>query len=180
MSDEGDARLRRSLGAEPNGGGAITSEVLILVGTETGNAEAFAGAIGVTLKELGFRPSVVHMEDAGLEAFDGTRGVIICTSTYGDGELPINAYDLHDLLVKGQPNLGGLVFAVCALGDSIYPDFCEAGKIWSLLLKELGAREAVERYEADAGPTEENLEGACEWAEQAAEKFKEADYARRV
>jgi MioC protein len=52
-------------------------------------------------------------------------------------------------------------------------DFCEAGRIWSRSLSGLRPWEVIERYEIDGFPEEEDIEGACEWIEQAAGRFEE-------
>lgn len=98
----------------------------------------------------------------------------MCTATYGEGELPMNSEDLYEALSEERPDLGGVLFVVCALGDSAYPEFCEAGKMWSRLLADLGAEEVVERHEIDAGPDEGDIKGAREWAERVAEEFAAA------
>lgn len=145
---------------------------VILVGTETGNAEDVAEEIRETLEASGIEIEIVDMEDdAGLAPFDGSRAVFVCTSTYGDGELPDNSLGLHELLEEEGPDLDGLPFAVCALGDSVYPDFCEAGKTWSRTLAGLGGREWMERHEIDGDPTDEDLEAVRAWARGAAEKI---------
>lgn len=148
-------------------------EAVILVGTETGSAEDVADHLASTLEELGIEREIVDMEEAGPELLDGSRAVVVCTATHGDGELPDNSLGFYEKLEKERPDLGGVVFCVCGLGDSAYPDFCEGGKIWSEFLSELGAEEAIERYEIDGFPEEGDVEGAREWAERAAGRFEE-------
>lgn len=148
-------------------------EALILVGTETGNAEDVADELAAALEGVGVEAEIVDMEDVDPALLDGSRAVIICTATHGDGELPENSIELYERLEEERPDLIGVLFAVCALGDSVYPDFCEAGGIWSRLLRELGATEVIERYEIDGFPEEEDIEGATGWVEGAAERFRE-------
>ena len=148
--------------------------IAVLVGTETGNAEDVAEALVVTLEGAGFEAEALDMEDVGPEVFGEEGAIVVCTSTFGDGELPFNSEDLYEALEDEKPALGHLSFAVCALGDSAYPDFCEAGGIWSRMLNELGAREVIGRYEIDEGPDEEDTSGACEWVERAAVEFAAA------
>lgn len=148
-------------------------EAVILVGTETGNAEEVAEDLAATLDELGVENEVVDMEEASPELLDGSRTVIVCTATHGLGELPDNSLDFYGGLEEERPDLAGVMFCVCSLGDSAYPDFCEAGRIWSRFLTELGAREVIECYEIDGYPEEEDVIEACEWMEQAVERFRE-------
>jgi MioC protein len=153
--------------------GGEMERVLILVGTETGTAEDVAGEMAEALEGAGVGVEVVDMEDVGPGVFGGGRAVIVCTATHGDGELPENSVGLYEQLVEERPDLGGVAFAVCGLGDSAYPDFCAAGRIWSRTLGELGAEEVIRRYEIDGWPEEEDVEGAREWAGRAVERFRE-------
>ncbi len=146
-------------------------EAVILFGTETGNAEELAEDLAATLTEAGITAEAVDMEEADPGLLDGGRAVIVCTATHGLGELPDNSLDFFEAVGEEWPDLEGVVFAVCGLGDSMYPDFCEAGRIWSCFLVDLGATEVVERYEIDGFPEQEDVEGACEWVLEATEKF---------
>lgn len=148
-------------------------EAVILVGTETGSAEEVAEDLAATLDELGVENEVVDMEEASTELLDGSRTVIVCTATHGDGELPDNSMDFFGRLEEERPDLSGVLFCVCGLGDNAYADFCEAGRIWSRFLTKLGAREVIERHEIDGFPEEEKMVEACEWMEQAVERFRE-------
>lgn len=144
---------------------------VILIGTETGTAEDVGDELLAALEEAGMEAEVLDMELARSDVFDGSRAVVVCTATTGDGELPSNSVDLFEVLEEERPDLSEVVFGVCALGDDHYEDFCEAGKIWSRLLTELGAEEVVERFEIDGFPEDEDIEGAREWAAGAAGKF---------
>lgn len=129
-------------------------EAVILVGTETGSAEDVADHLASALEELGIEPEIVAMEEANPVLLDGSRAVVVCTASHGDGELPDNSQVFYERLEKERPDLGGVVFCVCGLGDSAYPDFCEGGRIWSDFLSELGAEEVIERYKIDGFPGE--------------------------
>lgn len=144
---------------------------VILVGTETGASEDVADELLGAVEEAGMGAEILDMEVARTDAFDGSRAVIICTSTTGDGELPENSIDLYEALEEGEPDLSGVVFAVCALGDEHYEDFCRAGKTWGEFLRKLGATEVQERYEIDGFPEDKDIDGAREWVAEASEKF---------
>jgi sulfite reductase alpha subunit-like flavoprotein len=145
---------------------------VILVGTETGTAEDVADGLAAALEEEGVEVEVVDMEDADPGLLEGGRAVVVCTATHGDGEIPYNSWDFFEALKEERPDLRGVPFCVCGLGDSAYPDFCRAGKIWSGFLAGLGAREVVARYEIDGLVSDADVDGACEWMVRAAGKFK--------
>ncbi len=146
-------------------------EAVILVGTETGTAEDVADELAEALSEAGMGVGIHDMEDVGPGVVDPGKALIICTATHGDGELPDNSVDFYEAVEDEGPDFSGVSFAVLALGDSAYADFCEAGKIWSGFLKGLGATEVVERHEIDGCPEDDDIEGARGWATEAAVKF---------
>lgn len=148
-------------------------QVVVLVGTETGNAEDLTGELAVTLEGAGIETEVVEMEDAYPGLLNGSRAVVVCAATTGLGDLPEHSIDFFEALGEEWPDLRGMMFCVCGLDDSIYPDFCEAGRIWSHFLTDLGATEVVERYEVDGFPDQEDVEGVCEWVERAMQRFDE-------
>lgn len=152
---------------------------VILVGTETGTAEDVADGLAAALEDAGVEVEVVDMEGADPGVVGGGRAVVVCTATHGDGELPYNSWDFFEALEEEKPDLGGVPFCVCGLGDSAYPDFCRAGKTWSGFLTGLGAREVVERHEIDGLVSDADVDGACEWVVRAAERFEKLAAERR-
>lgn len=145
---------------------------VILVGTETGTAEDVADALADALEGAGVGVEVLDMEDADPDVLGGGRAVVVCTATHGDGELPYNSWDFFEALKEERPDLAGVPFCVCGLGDSGYPDFCEAGKTWSRFLAGLGAREVIERHEMDGLVDDEDVDEACGWVVRAAGRFR--------
>lgn len=143
------------------------ASILILVGTESGNAQMVADTLQEELSRTGHEVEV-RAEGDNLEGLDGGRVVLICTATHGLGELPDNIIPLHDALVREKPDLSALRYGVIALGDQTYDDtFCNGGKIMDRLFAELGARRIGERLEIDACtqplPDEDALEWTREW-----------------
>lgn len=141
------------------------SDVLILVGTVTGNADEVARGLAEIFANSDMQPVVVDMDDANPATLLAYPHIVVCTSTYGDGELPSNAEHLYAALEQERPSLQGYQIAVCALGDHLYdPHFCEAGRRFELLCAELGATVASERFQIDGGPTSDDIEQAQAWA----------------
>ena len=103
-----------------------SSEIKILFGSETGTAEEFAFDIENSLQNGGYRCSVSDMEDYNSADLASEDLVLIVTSTYGNGEAPYNAEDLYVWLETEEVELNQTSFAVCALGDSGYPQFCSS------------------------------------------------------
>jgi MioC protein len=148
------------------------SRVLILVGTETGNAEYIATELATALEFEELESSIVDMFDATPALVREHDQVIVCTSTHGDGDLPGNAERFYAALQREQPDLSHVRFTVCALGDHLYdPYFCEAGKTFESLFGRLGATNVIERFEIDGEPDTEQIEGAMSWALDVAAAF---------
>lgn len=143
------------------------ASILILVGTESGNAQMVADTLQEELGRAGHSVEV-RSEGDGLDGLDGERVVLICTATHGLGELPDNIIPLHDALKAQRPDLSKLRYGVIALGDQTYNEtFCNGGKTMDRLFAELGATRIGERLEIDACtqplPDEDAVEWAREW-----------------
>ena len=124
--------------------------VTILWGSQTGNTEGLAKKLSKRLTSEGHIPAIYDMAEYPRNDLPREKRLLILTSTYGDGEAPDNAADFHEFLLGDEaPELAGLEFAVFALGDSSYPDFCQCGIEFDERLAALGATRLCERIDAD-------------------------------
>jgi MioC protein len=141
------------------------AEIQILVGTMTGTADMVAQEVKQALEGAG-RPSDIHMmDDLDASVFAKAGVFLICTSTYGAGDVPDNAQRLFNSLETERPDLSGVTYGIIALGDTTYKDtFCQGGKRFDQLLTELGAKRAGEMlmHDASSGTLPEEL--AAQWA----------------
>lgn len=149
-------------------------DVLVLVGTRTGNAQRVAERVAEALAPVGFAVRVVNMIDAGPEVLEAADQLVVCTSTHGEGELPDTAVDFYEALAAARPDLGHLAYGVVALGDRHYERFAHGGALFRTLLDALGAVEVIDPFEIDQGPTLRDLSGAADWALVCAAAFAEA------
>lgn len=139
--------------------------ILILFGTVMGHAEQVAYDLAAALAEQDIATSVYDMEDVDHVLCEAARDVIICTSTYGNGDLPMNAEALFRALEEREPDLRDIRFAVCALGDRNYdPFYCAAGAAFSDLLTKLGAAQVVPPFTFDGDPLPDTIAEARQWA----------------
>ena len=144
------------------------AEILIVVGTESGNAQMVADFLAEELARLGHAVDIHGEGGAAAARLEARSVVLVCTATHGEGELPDTIVAFHDDLRAARPDLSHLRYGVIALGDQTDGEtFCHAGRVLDSLLAELGAHRVGERLEIDACtqplPDEDALEWAKEW-----------------
>jgi len=124
--------------------------LLILFGSQSGNAEDLASKAAKQSKQLGLSPTVKGMDEIQLSELPAFQRVLIYCSTWGEGEQPDNAEDLWQAAsADDAPSMQGCHFAVCALGDTSYEFFCESGKEWDGWFEKQGAKRLVPRIDCD-------------------------------
>src|SRR5437764_2947162 len=122
----------------------------ILYATESGNAERLASDMAKSARKLGFKPALLDMADLELTKLAKARRLVVIASTWGEGEPPARAVHRYaDLMSERAPRLDGVEFAVLALGDSAYAEFCAIGKAIDARLAELGAKRVIDRIDCD-------------------------------
>jgi len=143
----------------------VQQPISILVGTMTGTADMVAEEIKGVLAAAGHGVEILPMDRLDAAVFDRPGLFIICTSTYGQGDVPDNARDFFEGLKAGRPDLAHVRFGVFGLGDSTYFDtFNNGGKQFDDLLTELGASRIGARYEHNASGDELPEDAGAAWA----------------
>lgn len=143
--------------------------IQIYVGTMTGTAELVAEEVADGLRAEEHEVDIVMMDKLDATAFDDPAPVyLICTSTYGQGDVPDNAQDFFEALKAQRPDLSAIRYGVIGLGDSTYQQtFNFGGKRFDDLLQELGADRIGDRFIHDAAdgtmPEEEALTWLQDW-----------------
>jgi sulfite reductase (NADPH) flavoprotein alpha-component len=124
--------------------------VTILWGSQTGNSESLGKKLAKKLTANGHLPTLRDMAGISPAELGAMENLLIITSTYGDGEPPDNAAALHAALHADEaPALSNVKFAVLALGDSNYAEFCKCGRDFHTRLSALGAQPMLPLVESD-------------------------------
>ncbi|MEC1422182.1 assimilatory sulfite reductase (NADPH) flavoprotein subunit [Bacillus subtilis] len=150
---------------------AVSKEVTVLYGSQTGNAQGLAENAGKQLEQSGFQVTVSSMSDFKPNQLKKVTNLLIVVSTHGEGEPPDNALSFHEFLHgRRAPKLEDLRFSVLALGDSSYEFFCQTGKEFDQRLEELGGKRISPRVDCDL----DYDEPAAEWLEGVLKGLNEA------
>jgi MioC protein len=147
-------------------------KLIILVGTMTSTADYVAQAIQMDCADLVEEIEVKLMDGLDIGVFDEDALYLICSSTYGSGDVPDNARALYESLDTTPKYLGQVRYGVIALGDRTYLNtFAFGGKKFDERLQGLGAQRVGEVWchDASTGTMPEELGTAwCrEWLAQA-------------
>ena len=137
----------------------------ILVGTVTGTAEFAAQAIELDCADLVESIEVTLMDGLSIDAFSESALYLICTSTYGAGDVPDNAQALYASLDAEPRFLGDVRYGIYTLGDNgaHAATFGFAGRLFDERLQGLGAKRLGEIGMHDASDGSVAEEEAVAW-----------------
>ena len=104
------------------------------------------------------------MDGLDISVFDEDALYVICSSTYGAGDVPDNARGLYQSLVTDKPNLGGVRYGLISLGDTSHAQtFGFAGRRFDTQLTKLGAQRVGEVLTHDASSGTMPEEATAAW-----------------
>lgn len=126
-------------------------KVVILFGTESGNAEFAAEDMAAEVSDR--EVEVVDMTDFNVNDFSADNLYLVICSTHGEGDLPSGAVPLLDALSADTPELSGVEYAMFGLGDSSYEHYSKGSEHIDHKLTELGAKRVgtYGRHDANTG-----------------------------
>src|SRR5438034_8593790 len=126
-------------------------KITILIGTMTGTAQLCAQEMELALDDGETRIEALLMDGLDSSVFEREGAFLICTSTYGQGDVPDNARALYEDLQRKRPDLSKVRYGVVGLGDTTYAEtFNVGGQRVDDILTGVGAKRVGARHKRDA------------------------------
>lgn len=136
-------------GRRTQAGNTGPADWLVVYASQTGTCEYLAAQTQATLHTGGLRARSASMDDIVQSDLLGAERILFVVSTYGEGDPPDSGARFARMLGKLDAPLGQLHYAILALGDSSYTQFCGFGRYLDAALQARGAQPLFERVEAD-------------------------------
>ncbi len=125
-------------------------KLTILYGSQTGNCKKAATMTAAKAAARGIESKIIDMAEYAIKNLKDERHLLVVVSTYGEGEPPAAAEELHGFLFGNRaPKLPELQFSILALGDSSYTQFCQTGIDFDEKLEKLGGKRLLARMDCD-------------------------------
>jgi sulfite reductase (NADPH) flavoprotein alpha-component len=145
------ARAERAQFAATAPGGDQDDPVLLAYASQTGQAERLALQSAAALQKAGVAVHVQSLEKLTPPQLGKYRRALFVASSFGEGEPPDSARRFSRLLAAAAEELKHMQYAVLALGDRNYAEFCGFGRTLDQRLSYLGAQPLHPMIEVDNG-----------------------------
>jgi sulfite reductase (NADPH) flavoprotein alpha-component len=142
-------RRKRLAAAHAKAEAAASPGWIVGYASQTGNAEALAQQTAATLKLAGIPARLAELSELGAEDLQRAERILFLVSTYGEGDAPDAAAAFAGRLMTISLPLPQLHYAVLALGDSAYAQYCGFGRALDQWLQAQGAQSLFPRVEVN-------------------------------
>ena len=146
------ARNRRRAAAAAKAALAGQRPWLVAYASQTGNAEELATQTAHSLQLAGVAVRLCELAEVSDDDLQRSERALFLASTYGEGDAPDNAAAFVQRLMTraaGAMPLPQLHYAVLALGDSSYGQYCGFGRALDSWFASQGASRLFERIDVD-------------------------------
>ncbi len=125
--------------------------VLLSWASQTGFAQQLAEHTADALRTAGMAVRALPLHRVDADVLRGHRRALFIASTTGEGDPPDHVLGFTRHVLDQSITLEGLEYAVLALGDRAYDQFCGFGRRLDQWLHHHGARPLFDRIDVDAG-----------------------------
>jgi len=130
---------------------AAPADWLVVYASQTGSAETLAQRSAALLATGGLSARAACISSLNEGSLRGASRILFIASTYGEGDAPDTAARFAERLMVDGADLAHLHYAVLALGDRSYANFCGFGRALDAWLMKAGATPLFERIDVDRG-----------------------------
>lgn len=127
---------------------------LVAYASQSGTALQLAQHSAQQLQRAGIPVALAELNQLTTPTLLQFQKALFVVSTYGEGEPPDNASQFYQLAQHWQHNLQQLEYAVLALGDRSYQQFCAFGHWLNRWLSQHQARSLIPLQEVDSAQTD--------------------------
>ena len=128
---------------------SATPTTLVLFASQTGQAETIAWQTARQLRAAGTSVRVMELNALDAATLGSADRALFVASTYGEGDAPDGASVFAERVMASPVALSSLRYAVLALGDRQYKNFCGFGRALDAWLHAAGARRDFECIDVD-------------------------------
>lgn len=128
-----------------------SARVLVAWASQTGFAQQLAERTAATLVEAGMDVELRELLDVDAATLSATTRALFVVSTTGEGDPPYSALGFVRDVLATRGTLPALRFALLALGDREYDEFCGFGHRLDQWLRQAGATPLFDLVEVDDG-----------------------------
>ena len=129
--------------------------ITILYATMTGNSRECAEKAAAALEKAGLTVQTHDLAKYDPRQILEVTTLLLPISTWGEGEPPDDALGFFDYVKSLEaPALSKMSFAVFALGDTSYDEFCKCGRDFDAMFAERGGHRLLDCVENDVDFTE--------------------------
>jgi len=140
------------------------NSVLILIGTQSGNAAMVGDTMKSALARAGIACETMAEDNADPDQIASQKWLLVCCSTHGEGDVPDHLLPLIAAIRQEKPDFSHLRFGAIGLGDRTYHEtYCHGVQQIDELLQAHGARRVGECLEIDASTQPFADEVASRW-----------------
>lgn len=145
------ARPRR--GGEPAAAvvGSDAASTLVAYASQTGFAQQLAERTAASLRDAGRAVRLLPLDAVDAATLAASGQALIVASTTGEGDPPDHALSFVRDTMAAAPTLAPLQYAVLALGDRNYRNYCAFGHQLDAWLRDAGATPLFDLVEVDNG-----------------------------